>query len=159
MKVRWPYKLPIPHFPKLKVVSYTVQNQSYQYLLTVIFASFSFYHIQSLCFPWQIIKMYSFLDYIMGGCQIQFTVSYIMYNLLNIYSSMRLSLLCPLMLCERISVLGGNRLHSVQRGSQKQLLPALHPPLPAQRVSQSAGGCRGDLPRLWQVGLAPLIIV
>lgn len=28
-----------------------------------------------LRFPLQIIKMYSFLDYIMGGCQIQFTVS------------------------------------------------------------------------------------
>lgn len=27
------------------------------------------------CLPLQIIKMYSFLDYIMGGCQIQFTVS------------------------------------------------------------------------------------
>lgn len=36
--------------------------------------------------PWQIIKMYSFLDYIMGGCQIQFTVSFLSPSLLNIYS-------------------------------------------------------------------------
>uniref|UniRef100_A0A4W6FTA9 Copine IVb n=1 Tax=Lates calcarifer TaxID=8187 RepID=A0A4W6FTA9_LATCA len=34
----------------------------------------------------KIIKMYSFLDYIMGGCQIQFTVSFVPYNLLNIYN-------------------------------------------------------------------------
>lgn len=29
--------------------------------------------------------MYSFLDYIMGGCQIQFTVRFLTHGLLNIY--------------------------------------------------------------------------
>lgn len=48
--------------------------------------------------------MYSFLDYIMGGCQIQFTVSFVTCNLFNEYSCMSLFVLCPLMLCESVRV-------------------------------------------------------
>lgn len=97
--------------------------------------------------------MYSFLDYIMGGCQIQFTVSFVTYNLLFtagccspclVPAHINIQYVCS-------SITGGSRLHSIQWGSQKQLLPPLHPPLPAQRVPQSAGGCGRDLPGLRQV--------
>lgn len=47
-----------------------------------------------------------------------------------------------------VSLPGSYRLHCLQRGPQEQLFPALHPPLPAQRVPEGLGGCRGDLPRL-----------
>lgn len=40
--------------------------------------------------------MYSFLDYIMGGCQIQFTVSFVTYNFLNVYNSLSFLTPCPL---------------------------------------------------------------
>ena len=118
---------------------------------------FSFWHS-----PWQIIKMYSFLDYIMGGCQIQFTVSFLTFSICSIITAVFHCLCHAHSLCVHVcvSVPGGNRLHSLQRGSQKQLLPPLHPPLPAQRVPQSSGSCGGDLPRLWQVEAAtPSVIV
>lgn len=46
---------------------------------------------------------------------------------------------------------GGHRLHSLQRGPPEQLLPALHQPLPAQRVPAGPGGRGRGLPGLRQV--------
>lgn len=47
--------------------------------------------------------MYSFLDYIMGGCQIQFTVSLVTYNLLNIYGSTSLPMPTHVYVCVFLS--------------------------------------------------------
>lgn len=113
-------------------------------------------------FSWQIIKMYSFLDYIMGGCQIQFTVNMTL-KLKLLYICIRLPLSHRSHFAETVSIsfriLGGNRLYSIQRGSEEQLLPPLHPSLPAQWVPQSSSGCWRDLPRLWQVESTPSIII
>lgn len=94
----------------------------------------------------------------MGGCQIQFTVSPLTCNLFNVYINVPVCVR-PCCVSVRVSISGGDRFYSIQWRSQKQLLPPLHPPLPAQWVPQSAGGCRRDMPRLWQVESTPSIIV
>lgn len=49
------------------------------------------------------------------------------------------------------SLPGSYRFHCLQWGPQEQLFSTLHPPLSTQWVPEGTGGCRGDLPRLWQV--------
>lgn len=83
----------------------------------------------------------------MGGCQIHFTVS-------SVPSAPCRDTPVALLTLGTLTAPppGGHRLHGLQRGPPEQLLPALHQPLPAQRVPQGTGGCGRDLPGLRQVG-------
>lgn len=100
--------------------------------------------VDDLCLILQVVKEFTFLDYIMGGCQINFTVSLDFCRF-----GERTDSICGIMWVFRLS--GGCRLHRLQRGPQVPRVSALHQPSGRQRVPLCDLVRWPSHPGLWQV--------